>query len=143
MGHMPFLVNKETGVITLKAPLDRESEDSLEVIVSIHDEAFQHIQPFRRQIKVIDKNDNAPTFVKNVYKFDVDETVTVGKVLFTQIGVSDRDEGANSIVKLTCVKESSPEACDIFNIKEQVNQFLSAFKCRSVLQSAPECTRVL
>ena len=55
--------------------------------------------PFRRQIRVVDINDNAPTFVKNVYKFDVDETVEVGQTLFTQIGVSDADSGANAIGK--------------------------------------------
>ena len=59
-----------------------------------------NIAPFRRQIRVIDKNDNAPEFVRNVYKFEVDETEPVGKTLFTEIAISDQDEGANSVVKL-------------------------------------------
>ena len=59
-----------------------------------------NIAPFRRQIRVVDKNDNAPEFVRNVYKFDVDETEPVGKTLFTEIAISDQDEGANSVVKL-------------------------------------------
>ena len=53
----------------------------------------QNIASFRRQIRVIDKNDNAPKFVRNVYKFDVDETEPVGKTLFTEIAISDQDEG--------------------------------------------------
>ena len=53
----------------------------------------QNIASFRRRIRVIDKNDNAPKFVRNVYKFDVDETEPVGKTLFTEIAISDQDEG--------------------------------------------------
>ncbi len=115
-----FSVDRQTGVITLRAPLDREKEDLLEVVITIQDESFEHIVPFRRQIRVLDKNDNAPTFVKNVYKFKVDETVEVGQTLFTQIGVSDGDDGSNSVVKLTCLSESSPEACETFEIKAQL-----------------------
>ena len=115
-----FSVDRESGVITLRAPLDREQEDLLEVVVTIQDEAFVDIVPYRRQIRVIDKNDNAPTFVRNVYKFDVDETVEVGQTLFTQIGVSDQDDGANAVIKLTCLAESSPEACETFEIKAQL-----------------------
>ena len=48
------------------------------MVVTIQDEAFEHIVPFRRQIRVVDMNDNAPTFVKNVYEFNVDETVDIG-----------------------------------------------------------------
>ena len=118
-----FSVNRETGVITLRSPLDREREDLLDVIVTIQDEAFQHIIPFRRQIRVVDKNDNVPTFVKKVYKFEVDETVSVGDTLFTQIGVSDDDSGINAIVRLSCDAAASPEACDKFDIKAQVKGF--------------------
>ena len=38
--------------------------------------------------------------MRNVYKFEVDETEPVGKTLFTEIAISDQDEGANSVVKL-------------------------------------------
>ena len=63
-----------------------------------------NIAPFRRQIRVVDKNDNAPEFVRNVYKFDVDETEPVGKTLFSEIAISDQDEGANSVVKLGTIQ---------------------------------------
>ena len=35
-----FSVNRNTGVITLRAPLDREVEDLLDVVVTIQDENF-------------------------------------------------------------------------------------------------------
>ncbi len=46
-----FSINRETGVITLRSPLDRETDDLLEVVVTIQDESFNHIVPFRRQIR--------------------------------------------------------------------------------------------
>lgn len=115
-----FSVDRESGVITLRAPLDREQESLLEVIVTIQDEGFNHIVPFRRQIRVLDKNDNPPTFAKSVYKFQVDETEPVGKTLFAQIGFTDEDEGANAVVNLTCDEEASPEACETFEARAQL-----------------------
>ena len=55
------------------------------MVVTIQDEAFEHIVPFRRQIRVVDMNDNAPTFVKNVYEFNVDETVEIGVYNFKSL----------------------------------------------------------
>jgi len=57
-----FSVDRVTGVITLKTPLDREKKDLLDVRVTIEDEEFENLIPFRRQIKVVDVNDNAPRF---------------------------------------------------------------------------------
>ena len=81
-----FSVDRVTGVITLKTPLDRERKDLLgifflmfvyiffqlfvniflftfsDVRVTIEDEEFENLIPFRRQIKVVDVNDNAPRF---------------------------------------------------------------------------------
>ncbi len=67
----------------------------------------------------MDKNDNAPTFARTVYEFDVDETEPVGKTLFAQIGLSDADEGSNSVVRLYCDSTLSPEACEVFDVKAQ------------------------
>ena len=86
-----FSIICKTGVITLRAPLDREKEDLIEVVVTVQDAI--NIAPFRRKIRVVDKNDNAPKFVRGVYKFEVDETEPVGKTLFSEIAISDLDEG--------------------------------------------------
>lgn len=80
---------------------------------------------------VVDMNDNAPTFIKDVYKFSVDETVNIGETLYTKVAVTDPDDGVNSNVRLTCVSESSPEACDTFDIRAQVSRFLRVKECRN------------
>ena len=113
-----FSVNSETGDVTLIAPLDREEDKEFSVVITLEDDT--QIQPFKRLIKVIDKNDNAPKFVRKRYEFEVDETEPVGKTLFTEIGISDIDEGGNANIKLSCTpSKSSPEACEAFGVRAQ------------------------
>ena len=46
-----FSVDRETGKIRLRESLDRESVDMLDVVITIQDENYNHIIPFRRTIK--------------------------------------------------------------------------------------------
>lgn len=71
---------------------------------------------------VVDVNDNSPQFLDFPYQFDVDETSPVGSVLFEAVQIKDFDIGPNGIVKLTCVEEESPEACESFEIKAKVKK---------------------
>ena len=53
-----FSINRDTGVITLREALDREEADTVEVIVTVQDEAF-NIVPFRREIRGTGRSQNA------------------------------------------------------------------------------------
>ena len=68
-------------------------------------------------IIVLDVNDNEPQFLNSPYSFSVDETVSVGDILYNSVGVRDLDTGLNGIVNITCDADLSPEACDVFEIK--------------------------
>jgi hypothetical protein len=46
-----FSVDRVTGKIRLREPLDRETVDMLDLVITIQDENYQHIIPFRRTIK--------------------------------------------------------------------------------------------
>ena len=46
-----FSVDRESGKIRLRESLDRESVDMLDVVITIQDENYNHIIPFRRTIK--------------------------------------------------------------------------------------------
>ena len=46
-----FSIDRETGRIRLREPLDREAVDMLDVVITIQDENYRHIIPFRRTIK--------------------------------------------------------------------------------------------
>ena len=68
-------------------------------------------------IIVLDVNDNEPQFLNSPYSFSVDETVSVGDILYNSVGVRDLNTGLNGIVNITCDANLSPEACDVFEIK--------------------------
>jgi len=118
-----FSADVTTGVVTLKKALDRESVPKIDVVITIQDEPIREIPenliPFRRAIRVLDRNDNIPQFNDLPYTFTVKETESVGQTVYTDIKVKDADTGPNSQVKLTCIEEeSSPDACETFDIFE-------------------------
>jgi len=118
-----FSADLNTGVVTLKKPLDRETIPKIDVVITIQDESIREIPenliPFRRAVKVLDRNDNIPEFSDQPYSFTVKETESVGQTVYTDIKVKDADTGPNAQVKLTCIEEeSSPDACETFDIFE-------------------------
>ncbi|KPI98094.1 Cadherin-23 [Papilio xuthus] len=126
-----FSVDSLTGVVTLARSLDREEQATLEVIISITDEGIANTEPntvsLRRVIPVRDVNDNPPVFHNRPYIVNVSEATPVGMEIEVspKILVTDRDEGENAIIKVTCSNEdkgSDVEACSTFKIvTEMVN----------------------
>ncbi|KAJ1528348.1 hypothetical protein ONE63_006768 [Megalurothrips usitatus] len=119
-----FTVDKNTGVVSLRRALDREVQDLLEVIISITDEGVDGSDPntvsLRREIPVLDVNDNAPVFRDRPYSFSVSEATKVGARLFDKVLVSDADGGLNADITLACVS-SGPEdtACKHFKVETE------------------------
>lgn len=111
-----FSVDRDTGVVRLRQELDRESQDTIEVIISITDEGVYNTEPntvsLRRVIPVRDYNDNQPTFVGRPYLASVSEDLPVGSELEIEpkIIVIDRDIGINAELEIKCVEVS-------FNLK--------------------------
>ena len=81
---------------------------------------------------VLDVNDNEPQFLNSPYSFSIDETVSVGDILYNSVGVRDLDTGLNGIVNITCDADLSPEACDVFEIKTR-NADLVRFSTTCIL----------
>ena len=51
------------------------------------------------------------------YTFTVAETESVGQTVYTEVKVTDADEGQNSEIQLFCdAEKSSLDACDTFDI---------------------------
>lgn len=107
-----FSVDRETGVVRLRQELDRETQDTIEVIISITDEGIYGTEPntisLRREIPVRDFNDNHPTFIGRPYSASVSESLAVGGELEIKprIIAIDRDEGINAILTIKCVQVS-------------------------------------
>jgi len=118
-----FSADINTGIVILKKALDRERVPKIDVVITIQDEPIREIPenliPFRRMVRVLDRNDNIPKFDDLPYSFTVKETESVGQTVYTDIKVTDADAGLNAQVKLRCIEEeSSPDACETFDIFE-------------------------
>ncbi|XP_050337354.1 cadherin-23 [Bactrocera neohumeralis] len=118
-----FSVDRETGVVRLRQELDRETQDTIEVIISITDEGIYGTEPntisLRREIPVRDFNDNHPTFIGRPYSASVSESLAVGGELEIKprIIAIDRDEGINAILTIKCVQEN--DICDTFDVRAE------------------------
>ncbi|KAL4713627.1 hypothetical protein ACJJTC_017668 [Scirpophaga incertulas] len=120
-----FTVDSVSGVVTLAKTLDREEQPFLEVIISITDESIANTEPntisLRRVIPVKDVNDNPPIFHNRPYIVNISESTPVDTEIevIPKIIVTDRDEGINANVKVTCSyteKGSDTEACNTFRV---------------------------
>ncbi|XP_004530778.1 cadherin-23 [Ceratitis capitata] len=118
-----FSVDRETGVVRLRQELDRETQDTIEVIISITDEGIYGTEPntisLRREIPVRDYNDNHPTFIGRPYSASVSESLAVGDELEIKprIIAIDRDEGINAELTIKCVQEN--DICDTFDVRAE------------------------
>ncbi|XP_055609536.1 cadherin-23 [Uranotaenia lowii] len=123
-----FSVDRDTGVVRLRQALDRELQDSVEVIISITDEGVLGTEPntvsLRREIPIRDHNDNAPTFVGRPYSASISESTKPGSVvkISPDIIVTDLDEGMNADVELSCYLDPAKEnddICEVFEVKSE------------------------
>ncbi|XP_043475497.1 cadherin-23 [Leptopilina heterotoma] len=121
-----FTVDRESGVVILRKPLDREAQDIIEVIISITDEGIAGSEPntvsLRREIAVLDENDNAPVYHGRPYAARVPESAKVGGLLLPPgtITVTDRDGGVNADISVSCIPASSDDdVCQVFSVSSE------------------------
>ncbi|XP_058830626.1 cadherin-23 isoform X2 [Topomyia yanbarensis] len=123
-----FSVDRETGVVRLRQSLDREVQDSVEVIISLTDEGTLGTEPntisLRREIPIRDYNDNTPTFIGRPYSASLVESTKPGTAvkISPEIIVTDLDEGMNADVKLSCYVDPTKEnddICEMFEVKTE------------------------
>jgi len=68
----------------------------------------------RREITIIDVNDNPPEFLGRPYSFSVPENTQVGTIIYSNITVVDKDVGLHGEVTMTCSQNNEP--CRTFNL---------------------------
>ncbi|KAB7498891.1 Cadherin-23 [Armadillidium nasatum] len=115
-------VDRNSGVVSLVKPLDREQISSIETIITVTDGQIFGIEPntvpIRLYIPILDVNDNKPEFRRTPYRFRVSEGVSPGATLFSEITIHDADAGKNAEVTLSCDAEQTPESCATFDVRE-------------------------
>ncbi|XP_071254588.1 protocadherin alpha-7-like isoform X37 [Salvelinus alpinus] len=105
---IPFLI--------LKKPLDREQKSEMMLVLT----AFDGGKPVRSgtvniTITVIDVNDNAPVFERQVYTLTLDENPPLGTSVL-RLHATDLDDGANGQVIYTFDNSLKNKAFDLFEI---------------------------
>lgn len=104
-------------------PLPSKSKSGL---FSFLDEGIGGSEPntvsLRREIAVLDENDNAPVYHGRPYAARVPESARVGGLLLAPgtILVTDRDGGVNADVDVSCVPATrDDDACRVFDVTTQ------------------------
>uniref|UniRef100_A0A8C1ING6 Cadherin domain-containing protein n=1 Tax=Cyprinus carpio TaxID=7962 RepID=A0A8C1ING6_CYPCA len=114
-----FSVDQETGVITLAAPLDRETQDEYRLVITAQDQGRpSHSATTTLDISVTDINDNAPIFSKQQYEATVSEHAEV-RTNIIDIMATDKDDGENAIVTYHIVKQEPSSTPLAFTIDEE------------------------
>lgn len=89
-----FAINKRTGRVRLKKTLDREKQDSYNLVVRVKD--GRSTAKSALSITVIDVNDSPPRFTKNEYSFSINEDVLMRQPIGT---VEAKDDDLNSTLQ--------------------------------------------
>ena len=93
-----FVIGPQTGIITLKYPLDYEKARFYQFTVQASDSGVPPtIARTNVLVNVIDANDNAPSFLELNKTIYVQETSSVGRVVY-RVSAVDKDSGTNGII---------------------------------------------
>uniref|UniRef100_A0A4W5NWW5 Cadherin EGF LAG seven-pass G-type receptor 1b n=1 Tax=Hucho hucho TaxID=62062 RepID=A0A4W5NWW5_9TELE len=96
-----FKINPDTGAITTQIEIDYEDQASYTLAVIARDNGIpQKSDTTYVEIIVLDANDNAPQFLRDIYQGTVFEDVPVYTSIL-QISASDRDSGSNGRLSYT------------------------------------------
>ncbi|XP_067670754.1 protocadherin Fat 4-like [Haliotis asinina] len=104
-----LLVDSSTGAISLKKTLDRETVETIKLVMYVEDEHAQVPSPQTATANitfiVLDENDNVPKFDSSIVNASIDENAQPGTpISFRQslaLGVSDLDKDINSVFNLS------------------------------------------
>ncbi|XP_056312427.1 protocadherin Fat 1-like isoform X2 [Danio aesculapii] len=111
-----FNIDQETGVITLAATLDRETQDEYHLVITAQDQGRPSLSTTTDLgITVTDINDNSPIFSKQQYETTVFEDAEVGADVVV-IMATDKDDGLNAVVSYHIVNQQPPSDTPVFNI---------------------------
>ncbi|NXO44754.1 PCDC2 protein, partial [Locustella ochotensis] len=92
-----FNVNASTGTLSVSEPIDREQLCELKSVCLLNYELVLEnpLELYRIEFKVLDINDNSPSFPLSEYHINMPEFLSPG-ARFTLPNAQDLDEGANS-----------------------------------------------
>lgn len=129
-----FSIDRETGILSISAPLDREKQDLYELRIratdggerALTDGEFHSLSSEALlQIKIDDFNDNAPQFHLADYSVRVREDIPIGTVVVT-VTANDLDIGNNGEILYTFAETGSDGGEAYFKIDKQTGSIRTA-----------------
>ena len=112
----PFAIDKDTGMITTTARLDREGQSSYNILVLATDHGDPPLSTMASYtVRVLDVNDHDPVFSQAEYTVSMADGSPVGSVVLLS-KASDADEGQNA--QLVYSLSSSSRVHEYFSIDE-------------------------
>lgn len=117
-----FLINPQSGAITVNSALDFEEQESYTLVVTATDSGFPpRSSSFTLNITLVDQNDNPPVITNPAPEYSIVENTPLG----TQVGTveaTDVDSGLNAVIRfeITAGNEADrffiiPETGEIFS----------------------------
>ncbi|KAM4051034.1 protocadherin-23 [Anomaloglossus baeobatrachus] len=101
-----FAINNTSGELWTTRTLDRENVSSFTIIVECHDLGSpKRSTTAKLHIKVLDVNDNPPTFSKSQYRSSVSENLAAGSMVLS-LHAADVDEGLNGEITYSMIDDT-------------------------------------
>ncbi|KAL3853598.1 hypothetical protein ACJMK2_017132 [Sinanodonta woodiana] len=114
---LPFTIDPATGIVSVVAPLDRETKDMYSFVVLVKDKG----DPPRSAstdviIDIRDYNDNSPVFSQKVFYKSISEDLQLYQRVIS-VTATDADIGENAVIKYEI---TSGNADGVFSISNEV-----------------------
>lgn len=101
---LPFTLDENSGRLTVKTPLDRETASYFKLSITAWDKGIPPKSAVVDvDIDVIDVNDNAPIFSSAYYSKEVPENIPVSREIIV-VTATDKDENENSRINFRITK---------------------------------------
>ncbi|CAH2301204.1 protocadherin-23 [Pelobates cultripes] len=101
-----FAMNNTSGELWATRSLDREDVSNFTIILECYDLGSpRRSSTAKLQIKILDQNDNPPTFSKSQYRTSVKEDLTIGSNVLN-LSASDTDEGLNGEIIYSLIDDT-------------------------------------
>ena len=118
-----FRIHPQTGSITTRLRLDRESHELYTLLIKAEDQGVvteRKSSTATVKITVKDENDNRPQFTKKFYTFTVEENINVQHhPVIAEIKATDADSGQNGVVQYSI---TGGNTLDTFSIDSKSGQ---------------------
>ncbi|CAN9514812.1 unnamed protein product [Ophioblennius macclurei] len=114
-----FTVNPNSGAVTVRSLLDRESGDVLEVDAGVSDGVNDRTATLI--VILNDANDNRPIFLESSYDHLIKENTPVGTTLF-KVSANDADTGEAGVINYSIDQAMPSEGADLFAITPKTGE---------------------